>query len=127
MPQNISRILIVDDDETDQFLCAHLVKNAYPEVDLVQAYDGAEALEILGREGNAPDIIFLDINMPGMGAYEFLDLYIERQHGENMPKIVMLTSSFGSRDKEKAQSYECVKSFVSKPLTKETIKQIFEL
>jgi CheY-like chemotaxis protein len=74
-----------------------------------------------------PDYIFLDINMPIMNGWEFLEEYKRLNldpHGKS--KIFIISSSVFSNDINRAKSYPIVKSFISKPLSVEKIKELFE-
>ncbi|MFT6390357.1 MAG: CheY-like chemotaxis protein [Cellvibrionaceae bacterium] len=119
-------ILVIDDSEADQFLFKLLVEERYPELNIIQAYDGQQAHEILTTTDLKPDIIFLDINMPRMNGYEFLDatqdIIIEKN-----AKVFMLTSSNQDSDKAKALDYTCVKGYVEKPFGIEPLEKALTL
>lgn len=108
-------VMIVDDSEPDQFICKAIVENEYPDINLLQAYDGQEALELLDSAEIHPQIIFLDINMPRMNGHEFLEAYDKRPDND-ASIVVMLTSSEQQDDKERSMAYHCVKSYIAKPL-----------
>ena len=99
--QKKEKILIVDDDKFLLSMYAVKFKNAGFVVDV--AHDGAEALSRL-QEGNAPDIIILDLIMPGMDGYEFLAKVREQKL---VPKatVVVLTNQGQPEDIEKAKKY----------------------
>ena len=94
---------------------------------------GQDALDYLNCEGDfisepsfpQPGIVFLDINMPGMNGWEFLDNY-EKLPDDRKARIVvaMLTTSTNPDDKECAESRESVMTFFSKPLKKDYLLQI---
>ena len=65
-----------------------------------------------------PDLIFLDLNMPEVNGWQFLEVLTEKQ---NQTQVVIVTSSTSIHDKEKAQKYAQVIDFLEKPLTKNTI------
>jgi CheY-like chemotaxis protein len=75
-----------------------------------------------------PDYILLDINMPIMNGWEFLDEY-KRLNLDPLgkSKIFIISSSVFSNDINKARSYPLVKDFISKPLNVEKIKELFEV
>jgi CheY-like chemotaxis protein len=89
---------------------------------------GSEALDYLRSikdESEHPDLILLDINMPGMNGWEFLEEY-ERLDKRSQGKIViiMLTTSDNIDDLERAKKWSFVSDYITKPLTKETMKEI---
>lgn len=112
---DISSIMIIDDSESDQFLARIVIEEFDPTIIIHQAYDGQEGLEKLDEMEEQPAIILLDINMPRMNGFEFLEEYSKRE--ERAVVIAMLTSSEQELDKEKAKKYGCVKTYFSKPLT----------
>jgi len=118
----MKNILIIDDCEADQFLSKFLIQKISPNVSISQAYDGIEALDLLEKMKEAPDVIFIDINMPRMNGYEFLKIYSQKY--DNKPKIFILTSSNESVDQERSHKFECVESFITKPITNDLISQL---
>jgi len=125
-------ILLVDDDEINNFISIKLIKKALVSTEIVACLNGKFAIEQLvemQRKGpeNLPDYILLDINMPIMNGWEFLDEY-KRLNIDPLgkTKIYIISSSVFSNDINKARSYPLVKSFISKPLSVEKIKEMFE-
>jgi CheY-like chemotaxis protein len=93
--------------------------------DVVIKYDGQEALNYLQQENNPPDVIFLDLNMPTLDGWEFLDVYKDiRSRNLESTKIAILTSSANPEDMELLNQFEYVIDFVSKPLSEKRIKEI---
>jgi len=117
--------MIIDDSEADHFLAKDMIQKYNPNITVLQAYDGEEALEILTPMKEQPDVIFLDINMPRMNGHEFLENYSKQE--KQAPVIVMLTSSDQEKDKERSQAYQCVKKYCSKPLDIEVLEEIQNL
>lgn len=108
----IRTAMIVDDSDSDQFLARARLLQFDPEMEIVQAYDGQEALEKLEDPDVNPDVILLDINMPRMNGLEFLEQYSQRESQTTV--VAMLTSSDQPSDKEAALSYGCVKDYFVK-------------
>lgn len=104
--------MIVDDSDSDQFLARARLLQFDPEIEIVQAYDGQEALEKLEDPDVKPDVILLDINMPRMNGLEFLEQYSQRENQTTV--VAMLTSSDQPSDKEAALSFGCVKDYFVK-------------
>jgi len=125
-------ILFIDDDEPTNFLNKLLVEemNCAEHVQVVTS--GTEALDYLTGTGSfgsnghpRPDLIFLDINMPGMDGWEFL------QHYQKLPSnqkanivMVMLTTSLNPDDERAAKQNIQIAGFENKPLQPEVIKKI---
>jgi CheY-like chemotaxis protein len=120
-----SSVMIVDDNEADQYLTKAIVENFAPDAEIIQAYDGQQALELLGELDEAPDFIFLDINMPGMNGFEFLEKYQSLNDAKS--PVLMLTSSDQEADQKKAKVYACVKAYLVKPLAGSHLKQLKDI
>lgn len=123
-------ILLIDDNEVEHFLNKEVIRHFDPNIEILTAYDGVEAMELLKSIDNKPDTILLDINMPRMNGHEFLEAYAAEFGVENrVPVIVMLTTSAQESDKEKTSNYKCVKDYFIKPLSPEYLehlKKIYE-
>ncbi|MEM7618562.1 MAG: response regulator [Pseudomonadota bacterium] len=119
-------ILIIEDNEADQFLGEMTISSVRPDLQILKAMDGKEALEILSEQDIEPDLILLDINMPRMNGHEFLNAFTD-ENSREIPVVVMLTSSDQERDKEQAMAYRCVKDYLLKPIKKENIDRLEEL
>ena len=120
----IHSILIVDDDENDQFICEYTIRKFDPSIRIINAFDGAEALDILHKE--TTNAIILDINMPVMNGFEFLDRYAE-EFEVHAPVVAMLTSSHLGKDRERAMQYSFVKSYFEKPLQADHLRIMADL
>lgn len=124
-------ILLIDDDEINNFISIKLIKKALVNTDISACLNGRFAIEELVElqkqdPSKLPDFILLDINMPIMNGWEFLDEY-KRLNIDPLgkSKIYIISSSVFSNDINKARSYPLVKSFISKPLSVEKIKDMF--
>ena len=125
-------ILLVDDDEINNFISIKLIKKALLNTEIMACLNGRFAIDQLlsiqkKDPAKLPDYILLDINMPIMNGWEFLDEY-KRLNIDPLgkSKIYIISSSVFSNDINKARSYPLVKSFISKPLSVEKIKEMFE-
>lgn len=127
MSKKLNCILLIDDNPDDNFFHERVIRKSGL-CDLVVSRKSAqEALEYLtSREGYVhPDIIFLDINMPRMNGWEFLEEYARL--GDVRHKhvfIVMLTTSANPDDQSKATASPLIGEFRTKPLTKEMLEEI---
>ncbi|MCG8372167.1 MAG: response regulator [Balneolales bacterium] len=129
-------ILLVDDSEEDNFFHRRVLLKANVTKHIVECIDGEDAILYLKKEGkysdwnktyHIPDIIFLDINMPKVDGFEFLEAYkaLPAEIKEGLI-IVMISTSQNPKDQEKAKSYNEVADFITKPLDEEQIKKIIE-
>lgn len=115
----VNRILLVDDDPIFTLLAKKQLQNFSSDHQVDSFKNPIEALKALRIEQY--DIIFLDINMPEMNGFEFLEHLF---HIKNRPPVVMITSSIDIRDEKRAMAFPFVRGFFSKPLTQENLKKI---
>ena len=121
-------IVLIDDDPISIFISTSMLQN--PEFNIISYENAVDALDHLRQwsawnAGPFPEIIFLDINMPMMDGWEFLNEYSRvLDNATNRPVIVMLTSSINPQDIKQARKFGQVSDFKSKPLTLETIQAI---
>ncbi|MBO6606677.1 response regulator [Psychroserpens sp.] len=131
MKQKLKCILLIDDDEATNFLHKILIdKEGYTEK-CVAVQSGKEALDYLKSKEDGeqpqPELIFLDINMPVMNGWEFLEAYNKldsEQQGHIV--VVMLTTSLNPDDKDKAATIDSIAAFRNKPLTIEMVNELIE-
>ena len=131
MQENTLHILIIDDDEINNFIAVKLINKIALPTMVSACLNGREGLDLIkSRIENKeplPDVIFLDINMPIMNGWEFLEEFIlMKDQLDKDIAINMLSSSVYNDDISKAKSYPVVKSFISKPLSLDKIKDILE-
>ncbi|MBA6314614.1 response regulator [Cellulophaga baltica] len=117
---SVFKILLVEDDEITNYITTTKLRNiGFENVDAV--LNGELALEYLAKE--QPNLIFLDVNMPVMDGFEFLDSEEVQNQYSDIP-IVLLTSSSRPKDKEMASRYSNVIEYLEKPLNYEKMKKI---
>lgn len=120
----LKKVLLVEDSPDDQYIGETVLRRTLSDVEIVCAFDGMEALEILAKEDFHPDVILLDINMPRMNGLEFLKAYSGEPAPKVPPVVVMLTSSEQASDKSESLSYNCVKQYIIKPMRKEDVEML---
>src|SRR4051812_47898983 len=103
MKVKFKSILLIDDNAADNRYNQIILEEMNIAENIVVAENGLEALDILKKEDNdQPDLILLDINMPKMNGWEFLDAYKKLNLKEN-DIVVVLTTSMNPEDKKKAE------------------------
>jgi CheY-like chemotaxis protein len=114
-------IVLIDDDPISTFVTEKLILRNVNEPCQFFKYESAKKAlnEIYSIKAN---YLFLDLNMPEMTGWDFLDIFEPENIG---PEVYILSSSVDERDITKAGSYSIVKKYLSKPLIKSYIKTIF--
>lgn len=117
------RVLLVDDSTPDLVLHQIAFEEAGYPVELESYQKAAEALRDIEAGTLKPDLILLDINMPGMDGWEFAEAYDQLQESQRTGTIVMmLTTSLNPSDRERAERCGVIERFFNKPLTAEMIE-----
>ena len=120
-------ICIIDDDPIFIFGSKILLRNNDFAYDFLICQNGKEALDLIipliESEQGLPEVIFLDLNMPIMDGWEFLEEF-GKLSGKKDVKIYILSSSVDSRDMERASKYNTVNGFIAKPLTDVKIREL---
>jgi len=118
------KVLLVDDDRAINFLNQIILKDSGLNCTVDVALNGSEALSVIKDKDVCPDVILLDINMPVMDGFEFLENLKEMGTCYNTTRVYMLTSSLRDSDREEALAFDCVKSYLEKPLTAQMVANI---
>lgn len=128
-------VLLVDDDDTTNYLNQRLLREMNVSKQIRVLKNGKEAIEYLSKAFGPepdpafkqPDIILLDIKMPVMDGFTFLDEYHRSGlDAANLVIILMLTSSASFYDLEKLKQYSRVKKHYSKALTKHDVQEVMD-
>jgi CheY-like chemotaxis protein len=123
----LDQILCVDDDPITLMLCKKVIIKASFSNEIITSQNGEEALHYFNtlkytntehQLKKHPQLIFLDLNMPVMGGWEFLDHFNSEAFSEFKDiKIIVLSSTIDPEDLEKSKTYPMVIDFLSKPIT----------
>ena len=126
----INSLFVIDDDKIYHFLLKNLFKQNGINVSTSFFHNGQEAIEAIknDKDGSAiPDLILLDVNMPIMNGWQFVEEY--NRLFESLPRtsqIYMISSSNDEVDINKAKAYgKIVKDYLLKPICKEDLEKIF--
>jgi len=128
MKKRLNCIMLIDDDDDDNYFHQIIINGMNITERIEVVLNGEEALIFLKKENQTqPDIIFLDINMPKMNGWEFMEAYKELRVDQKAKVIVMmLTTSENPEDKKRAALYPEIIGFNSKPLTEGVLGVILE-
>jgi CheY-like chemotaxis protein len=119
-------LMCIDDDPITLMLLKKIINKAAFSKEIITAQNGEEALElfkslndiaITDTTVNLPQLVFLDLNMPVMGGWEFLDCFNTTEYAHNEIKVVILSSSIDPEDVKKSKTYPIVIDFLPKPIT----------
>ena len=122
----LKNVCIIDDDDIYQFMMAKELLNTNKTNKILKFMNGREALDFFRdhfqKLNYLPDIIFLDLNMPEMDGWEFLDVFhtIAPLISKKID-IYLVSSSVNDKDFRKAQAISTVKDFITKPFTRERL------
>jgi CheY-like chemotaxis protein len=125
----MKRVWLIDDDEVFVFLTKKLITASEQEVSLETYINGQDAIdrlhEIAADENALPDLILLDLNMPVMDGWEFLNAY-QQVNFSNPDKIhlYIVTSSISPYEVERAKQIPIVREFIVKPMVKQKFVEL---
>jgi CheY-like chemotaxis protein len=123
---SLKTIMLIDDNPDDNFIHKRAINKLKSEITVLLMSSATEALEyIKSVKHPPPDLIFLDINMPGMNGWEFLEAYNQLNKDLHCNAVItMLTTSQNPDDEELAKKWNFVSAYITKPLTPEIFKGI---
>ncbi|CAD5251414.1 MULTISPECIES: two-component system response regulator [unclassified Imperialibacter] len=115
------KIFIIDDDDIFLVIATANLRQICGDVEIITASNGEEALKIISD--TQPGVVLLDINMPVMNGWEFLEALTQLQQ-TNPYHIFITTSSVDPNDKKKASDHPLVRGYLEKPLNPDKIKAL---
>ncbi|MCH5721041.1 response regulator [Niabella hibiscisoli] len=127
---NRKNVLVVDDDPVFKLIAKKLFERSGDFFDLTFAENGLEAIELLKttieqKAKPLPDIILLDIEMPIMNGWGFMEEFVKFPSEETRNiSVYTVSSSIAQEDKNRTASYPQIKAYITKPLTVDIIRGI---
>jgi CheY-like chemotaxis protein len=125
----VKNIFIVDDDMIYQLFTQKIIENLDDAINIQLFNDGEEAFNAL-KKGitsglDLPDIVLLDINMPIMDGWEFMDEYVKIKHQlAKEVRIYIVSSSIADSDLNRARMHEDIVDYISKPIETDRLAEI---
>jgi CheY-like chemotaxis protein len=125
MSNHYKTCLLIDDNYIDNFVTRRILESSNFAEHIVVSQSATEAIDSLRSGDVKPDVIFLDIRMPQMGGFEFLQEYDKLDIGDKTDiKIFMLSSSLDPTDMRKSVNNKYITQFIHKPLTQKALDEI---
>ncbi|GAL86569.1 response regulator rcp1 [Sporocytophaga myxococcoides] len=125
MPEKkFNKVLLVDDDKINNYINLRLIRRIGLSEEIIVTNNGQEAITYLKKcdKNELPTLILLDINMPVMDGFEFLEEYEKlKVNTVERPMIVVLTTSTNTNDIKKVESSPIAAGYINKPLTEENL------
>lgn len=130
----INSVLLIDDDKASNFINELLIRKYNVAEELYTARNGKEAIELIrekcldlhGVGGNMPQLILLDLNMPVLDGFGFLEAFDALEcPSKDSALIAVLTTSLNPKDEERVRAAG-INLFLNKPLTKAVLENLLE-
>jgi CheY-like chemotaxis protein len=125
----MKRVWLIDDDEVFVFLTKKLITASEQEVSLETYINGQDAIdrlrEVAADETALPDLILLDLNMPVMDGWEFLNAFEQVEFSKpDKIHLYIVTSSISPYEVERAKQIPAVQEFIVKPMVKQKFVEL---
>lgn len=127
MPNLVNKTMLIDDSEIDLFIHRRFLELCQFSKELIACKSAETALELLKDLDGAepPNIIFLDLNMPVLDGFSFLELFMQLpEHILRHTRIVVLTSSNSATDREQVFLYKNVIQMITKPIKQSDVEAL---
>lgn len=130
MDKSLNCVMLVDDDEAVNYFHREILEDTGFAKHIIVADNASKALSLLEKADNEaccnPDVIFLDLNMPLMCGWDFVQRLVDKKTGDStLPLIFILTALVNVNNVKRADGNEIISGFFPKPLTEEILDEIF--
>ncbi len=131
-PGDIPRFIAIDDDPINNMICRLTIEMVADHPEIVAFTDPMQGLDFMRTEyqvshNKRPSVLLLDINMPGMSGWEFLEKFDQLStETKDLIQIYILSSSVDDRDRQRSYANKNVKDFLVKPLVKNDVVKILK-
>lgn len=123
------KVVLIDDNPVDHYIMRTMLYNNEACEQATYAFDGSMIIEYMeehkAESNRLPDVIFLDLTMPDFSGWEFLEKFEQMKNSlKKNIQLHVMTSSIRESDRVRSTKYNCVSSFISKPLSKQQLNSI---
>ncbi|TKC12065.1 response regulator [Pedobacter polaris] len=122
-------LLVIDDDDINIFIIKKIVEKTGFDIEMTSKSNGQQAIDflkdVIANDRPIPHLILIDINMPVMNGWEFVEAYASLAITQKVD-LYILSSSVYENDIERTKSYTSVKGFISKPLSMERLTELIK-
>jgi CheY-like chemotaxis protein len=130
MPNYFQKVLIIDDDSVDRWIMRKSMNKINFSKEILEAENGADGLKMITDHSNGvqlPELIFLDVNMPVLDGFGFLDVFeqLSREYKKRC-RIAVVSANESEKEKKRALKYESVIGYFEKPLKEEVFFQLMD-
>jgi CheY-like chemotaxis protein len=125
MASRFKTCLLIDDNYIDNFVTRKILEGSNFVEEIVVVRSATDAITSLRDGSIKPDVIFLDVRMPLMGGFEFLEEYDKIDIDKTATKIFMLSSSLDPLDMRKSTDNKYITQFIHKPLTQKALEELY--
>lgn len=127
MIQDYKHFIVIDDDPINNLLCSKNIKKSVQNADVITFTEAEKGLNYIKSNFSKPNagdtILFLDINMPTMSGWEFMQQFEKVDNViKNQVFVYILSSSINQEDKQKAKNHPDFVDYIEKPLSAEVLK-----
>ncbi|GAB3162858.1 response regulator [Telluribacter humicola] len=126
----LSQVLYIDDDPTASLIFRLASKKAGYSKEVITAGNGLQALDyyeqlLTKKQTQDPQVVFLDLDMPMMGGWEFLEEFMQNYYSSfKSTRFYIISSSINPQDRIRAKQYPPVLDFVAKPITSILLREL---
>jgi CheY-like chemotaxis protein len=125
MASRFKTCLLIDDNYIDNFVTRKILEGSNFVEEIIVVRSATDAITSLRDGSIKPDVIFLDVRMPLMGGFEFLEEYDKIDIDKTAIKIFMLSSSLDPLDMRKSTDNKYITQFIHKPLTQKALEELY--
>ncbi len=129
LEKKLNKILLIDDSEAINYIHTYILEEMAIVNEIVIKENGADALayllHLIASNAPLPELIFIDINMPKMNAWEFFEAYQKIDlHTRRQSRVILMTSSIDPADMAKAQDIPDIEAIKDKPFDEPVLKEL---